>query len=534
MGWKYRVSTLGCKVNQYESQQVREILESLGGKPALQGEQASIAVVNTCAVTTNALRRSGQEVRRLLGGPAEQIVVFGCGASADADRFRRIDGVDAVWGHGTDLRKSLCLLLEARPPVSSGTPSSENNHVAHDAGDNIPGQAIGTRTTSGLATPGPATHDRRLRQAPPIHPLPIIPLEDEGVKAGTPIGLIRRFDRHQRAFLKIQDGCDAHCTYCIIPRLRPDLRSKSVHDAVAEARQLVAAGHREIVLTGIFLGAYGRETALRRRIHRHDAPLAELVDALAQVEGLARLRLSSLEPGDVGHALLDVLRRHENCVPHLHLPLQSGSEDVLRRMNRQYDRENFHEMVERVRTKLQRPAISTDVIVGFPGESEGDFAKTLETARFAGFIKIHAFPFSPRAGTAAARWQRQFIRSDVVRERMNRLAELERELSLTFRQQAVGSVERVIVESTAGDGDEGPPGHSSVRPAPVNSEVLAQGRTDRYFRVHFPSGRAIPGNLVRVRIQRATPTRTHGTVVTSRPDRPPDIERATHLSIHVG
>ena len=148
-------------------------------------------------------------------------------------------------------------------------------------------------------------------------------------------GRIGRFAGHQRALLKVQEGCDALCTYCIIPKLRPMLRSKPIAAAVAETRGLVRAGHKEIVVTGIFLGAYGRETALRTRFTPGRSPLADLVEALARVEGLARLRLSSLEPGDVDERLLDVLVRHENCVPHLHLPLQSGSASLLMRMNRQ-------------------------------------------------------------------------------------------------------------------------------------------------------------------------------------------------------
>jgi threonylcarbamoyladenosine tRNA methylthiotransferase MtaB len=310
---------------------------------------------------------------------------------------------------------------------------------------------------------------------------------------------ITSFAGHQRAFLKVQDGCDAFCSYCIIPRLRPWPRSKPIKVAVAEARDLVRAGHKEIVVTGVFLGAYGRETAVRRRWARQGSPLAALVDALARVEGLRRLRLSSLEPGDVDEALLEELSAHKNCVPHLHLPLQSGSASILRRMNRQYTVAAFVEMIQRVRAALDRPAVSTDIIVGFPGETERDFEASIDIARRVEFCKIHAFPFSPRDQTVAARWRRDFVHPNVVRDRMRRLAEVERECSFRFRRRFVGQVERVIVEESGtldGQTDE----WHNVR----------HGRSDRYFKVHFETDEVRPGDLVSVRIDRVTPTRTHG------------------------
>jgi threonylcarbamoyladenosine tRNA methylthiotransferase MtaB len=230
-----------------------------------------------------------------------------------------------------------------------------------------------------------------------------------------------------------------------------------------------------------------------------------LVEALARVEGLERLRLSSLEPGDVDDSLLGILATHRTCVPHLHLPLQSGSERVLRRMNRQYTVEAFVEMIGRVRRSLDRPAISTDVIVGFPGETEADFEASLEIARFAEFCKIHAFPFSPREKTAAARWQKEFVPPPVVHERMQRLAEVERECSTAYRRRLLGSAERVIVEP------------SDALDEALNGVGIRHGRADRYFEIHFEADREVhTGDLVPVRIDRITPTRTHGTHVNPR------------------
>jgi threonylcarbamoyladenosine tRNA methylthiotransferase MtaB len=330
----------------------------------------------------------------------------------------------------------------------------------------------------------------------------------------------------QRAVLKIQDGCDAHCTYCIIPKLRPNLWSKPVRDAVAEARRLVDTGHVELVLTGIFLGAYGQPTALRRRqpgarasspglgtpasspaangekLSEHGStptPLAALVEALCtQVPGLRRLRLSSLEPGDLSADLLSVLRSHQQVVPHFHLPLQSGSDEILRRMNRQYRRDDFLKMVDAVQAAFDRPALTTDVIAGFPGETDAEFQQTGDLVERAGFIHVHAFHFSPRPGTAAARWKRDFIHGPIVNQRVEALRVLADRASLAFRQSFIGQDVELLVEhdrdDAAASGDRG----------------LRHGRCERYFDVSFEDRAARPGDFVRVRVERATLTRTHG------------------------
>jgi threonylcarbamoyladenosine tRNA methylthiotransferase MtaB len=243
--------------------------------------------------------------------------------------------------------------------------------------------------------------------------------------------------QHQRAFLKIQDGCDAHCTYCIIPRLRTSLWSKPPDELLKEARQLVAAGHVEIILTGIFLSAYGQETALRRRQSEASGnPLARAIETLCTgVPGLRRLRLSSLEPGDLDDDLLQVLRSHPQVVPHFHLPLQSGSSAILRRMNRQYTRDDFLRLLDRIDLAFDRPALTTDIIVGFPGETDADFEQTLEVVDRARFIHMHVFPFSPRPGTAAARWESDFVRGSIVGRRIDLLRRREIEFSVAFRSK---------------------------------------------------------------------------------------------------
>lgn len=501
--------TLGCKVNQYESQQIRELIESFGLVPGSEGDELDVAVVNTCAVTSEAGRKNRQAIRRLARFGRTPVIVVGCGASAEAERLTKLHGVVAVLGHDVDVRAEIRRFLVGRKDRSLVGVTDKSKPHANFTGE--PLELVGDDVSM---NPGGATSIRLPTQPrSPSPPLAILPHSLPVVKTETTeIGRIDGFAGHQRAFLKVQDGCDAFCTYCIIPRLRPVLRSKSVEAAVVEARSLVEAGHREIILTGIFLGALGRTTAVRRRFERGSSPLVKLVRAIAQVEDLERLRLSSLEPGDVDDALLEVLASEPVCVPHMHLPLQSGSPDVLRRMNRQYTRDHFLAMIDRVRGALDRPAISTDILVGFPGETEADFAETLAVARSSEFCKIHAFPFSPRGGTAAARWGELFVPREVTRERLARLRELEQETSIRFRRRFLGQTERVIVE-----------GASSQDELAAGASRIAHGRADRYFDIHFElcDSRACdaiaPGEMVSVRIDRVTPTRTHGVVIPPRP-----------------
>lgn len=543
MGAKYRLTTLGCKVNQYETQAVRQALESAGIEPAAAHETADWAVINTCAVTGAAQRKSRQAVRRAAREGARRVVVIGCGATAEAGRFRAIPGVTSVFTHADDVRRDIARLLAEPAQLSAeneaGRPPESTSDHGGDAG------AAGSAATTRLMHRSAERNDGWMRPAASMQLTAMTEVENHRharwsiptalpiVKRADQLNVrIDRFDGHQRAFLKVQDGCDAFCSYCIIPRLRPELRWKPVDLAVAEAGRLVESGHREIILTGIFLGAYGRDTAHRRRFSPGASPLAELVDAVARVPGLERLRLSSLEPGDVDAALLEVLTRRPACVPHLHLPLQSGSATILKRMNRQYTVDEFYEMIDRTRTALDRPAISTDIIVGFPGESDADFEASVAAVRYAGFCKIHAFPFSARQHTAAARWSKDFVPAGLVRRRMEALADLEAELSMAFRRRFIGQVERVIVEDDRdAEDDFVPRAHAAGGTGGLSASArddrlgghdepvpgFCSGRADRYFRVHFSDDDAEPGDLAWVRIDRVSPMRTHGTRIRSGP-----------------
>ncbi len=453
MDRRYRITILGCRVNHAEARDMQRVLADRGLRPAATDEPAELEVVHTCSVTNAAAAKSRRAVRRARrriepaepprahesGGTEPHVIVTGCLTGTDPGDARTA-GADAVVPHDEAARGP-----EDRVGPSSaaepGSPMIDRFAAAVDAWLGRPAEATAIAAS---ATPEDRT--------PAIHPLPVIDPPPGGA-------------RHVRAELRIQDGCDAHCTFCVIPRIRRTLRSKRIDDAVAEARRLVDAGHVEIVLSGVFIGAYGHETALRRRQH-DPAPrrLADLLDAVASVPGVRRVRISSMEPGDATGPVLEAMLAHPDVVvPHLHLPLQSGSDRILRRMNRQYRVGDYLAMIDEVEAALTRdglpPAITTDVICGFPGETEADFEATLAVAERVGFLHVHAFPYSERRGTAAARWREAAIPERVRRDRVRRLIALETApvtgLADRFRRRLLGRRLRVVVEQP----DRDRPGH---------------------------------------------------------------------------
>ena len=588
----FSITTLGCRVNHYESEQLATLLRARGLVQTAPAD-ADLRVVHTCSVTTEAASKSRQSVRRNTrltvlasqhapegclapspGTPGEgwgeglhrepcgattttpcavanlqlssessslqsasgiaaasastrpKVVVTGCWATSDRAQAAALPGVHAVLGHHQDVGLELTRLLtqwqaEEQSPICSTSPIPlhSNSHAPESGSDEewmmqkagTPAARI-TRANEPHAhtkVNGKLEHDEDPCDA--IHEdLPNPRAAHRNITRGTTTlpQLDARQSTHQRAFLKIQDGCDAHCTYCIIPQLRPTLWSKPLADTIAEARALVAAGHNELVLTGIFLGAYGHPTALRRRQPQsitHHSPLITLINALCtQIPDLHRLRLSSLEPGDLTPSLLEDLRRHPQVVPHFHLPLQSGSERILRRMNRQYTRDDFLRMVDHLTQTFDRPAITTDIIVGFPGESDAEFDATLDVVNRVRFIHTHAFPYSPRPNTAAARWTDKQIPGPVVHRRMAHLRTLAAEHSLEFRQSFLNQTVEILIER---------PSHDERDLAPLAHHQ--HGRTERYFPVHVPSTNLPPGTLARIRVGRITPTATFGTLLES-------------------
>jgi threonylcarbamoyladenosine tRNA methylthiotransferase MtaB len=401
-----RLVTLGCKVNQYETQYVKEALEANGYREAGLGERADLCVVNTCTVTGEADAKGRQLIRRLgQANPGAAVVVMGCFATRDPAAVARLPGVTRVITDKTRLAEEL---------------------------------------------------------------------RGFGVTA-LPRG-IRRFDGHQRAFVKVQDGCLLNCSYCIIPHVRPTLRSRPADEIMDEVGGLVAGGCQEIVLTGIHLGHYGIDLS-RGKPPAEWCRLWHLLERLDRVPGDFRIRLSSLEAAEVRDDLVRVLSHHPRICPHLHLCLQSGSDTVLARMKRRYRVAGFLERCRRLREALEQPAFTTDIIIGFPGETNADFEATCRVVREVGFSKIHVFSFSPRAGTPAASFPDR-VPAAVVAERRQRLLELEQEVAAGYFQSLIGRRLDVLVEGA----DPLRPGWvrgTSCRYAPVAFEGYAPALVGR-------------------------------------------------------
>ncbi|MCE9548752.1 MAG: tRNA (N(6)-L-threonylcarbamoyladenosine(37)-C(2))-methylthiotransferase MtaB [Planctomycetia bacterium] len=371
-----RTVTLGCKVNQYETELVREGLLGGGYVDAPADAAADLCVVNTCTVTAEGDSKSRQAIRRLARhNPAARIVVMGCYATRAPDEVANLPGVVEVV---TDKREIPDLLGRF------------------------------------------------------------------GV-VDIPTGISRFGDRH-RAYVKVQDGCLLRYSFCIIPMVRPHMASRPAEHIVEEVARLVDAGYREVVLTGIHLGHYGVDF---NRGHTKDewTRLAHLVNRLADLSGEFRLRMSSIEATEVTRELIAVMAdRADRVCPHLHISMQSGSDAVLRRMRRRWGSRRYIDRCRLLKSAVDQAAITTDIIVGFPGETEADFQATCDVAREVGFSKIHIFPFSPRRGTPAAEMPDQ-VPPQVKAERVERLASLERELRDDYFASLRGRRLEVLVES---------------------------------------------------------------------------------------
>ncbi|OAT82299.1 tRNA (N(6)-L-threonylcarbamoyladenosine(37)-C(2))-methylthiotransferase MtaB [Desulfotomaculum copahuensis] len=420
---KVALVTLGCKVNQYESASLAEMFRRRGYQVVDFKQPADIYVINTCTVTHLGDRKSRQLIRRAgRKNPAALIVVTGCYAQTAPGEVLAIPGVDLVVG--TRDKARIVELVEFHRPGGEPLDAVSDVFAGHGFAE-LPATAVTGRV---------------------------------------------------RAFLKVQEGCSNYCAYCIVPYARGPLKSRRPENVIEEARRLVADGFKELVLTGIHTGAYGRD--------QPDGPdLAGLVARVAAVPGLLRLRLSSVEPLDVTTELLDVMASRGNVCPHLHIPLQSGDDTVLERMRRHYTSAWFGNLLEEVRRKIPGVAVTTDVIVGFPGETEEQFERTLQFVGEMAFSRLHVFKYSPRRGTPAAAFPGQ-VPAQVKEERSHRLITLGEALARDFAVQYTSRQVTVLAEEPfpAGDG-------------------LWEGYTGNYLRVVFPAGPAVRGELVRVQVE---------------------------------
>lgn len=378
--------TLGCKVNSYETDNLAKQLEKAGYTRATRESKVDVALINTCSVTSNADKKSRQQIRRLAKKfPNATLVVMGCYSQINKELSATIPEIDIMLGT-----------------------SKRNNLVQH----------LATFAANGMQ---------------------IIDIDDDSRSFTYEELKAVSYTRQTRAYLKIQDGCDQFCTFCIIPLTRGKLRSRALHDVVNEAKALVDDGHKELVLTGIHTGAYGQDL--------ENMNLTKLVKAILDAcPKLYKLRISSIEANQVNDELLALMHEDERLARHLHIPLQAGSDEILQRMNRRYNTAYFLERINYIRKLVPDLALTTDVIVGFPGESDALFARTVAFIKAVNFSELHVFPYSVRTRTPAARFS-DHVAPETKKARVHKLLTLSDELHLAYSAKFVGKVVTVLVET---------------------------------------------------------------------------------------
>lgn len=371
---KFKIITLGCKVNTYESNSISDTLLANGYEKALDDKQADIVIINTCTVTNTANNKSLKMIRHAIRNNRDAIIIVtGCSAQVYHKQIMEIDGVSIIIG--TVGKSQILKYIEEY---------KKNKE-----------QIIDVKNNTNILF--------------------------EEMK-------LNNFDK-TRAFVKIQDGCNNFCSYCIIPFTRGSVRSRNKDEIINEIKTLINYGHHEIVLTGIHTGNYGEE------FDNYD--FASLLSDLVKIQGLDRLRISSIEVTELNDRVLSILEKEKVLVSHLHIPLQAGTDKILKAMNRKYDTKYFKEKIDKIRTIRPDISISTDVIVGFPGETEEDFIESMDFINSMKFSKIHVFPYSKREGTKAATFDNQ-IDEKVKKDRARFLIKLSKKLEIEYMDKFMG------------------------------------------------------------------------------------------------
>jgi threonylcarbamoyladenosine tRNA methylthiotransferase MtaB len=418
---KVALTTLGCKVNQFETEVMEGLFKERQYDIVSFDEEADFYIINTCSVTHLGEKKSRQLIRRAKRlNPQSIIAVTGCYAQIAPDQVEAIEGVKVIVG--TKERHTIVDLVE---------------RAAHEEG------VVNAITD--------------IMQAKEFEDIPLFAAPGR-----------------TRAFLKIQEGCSNFCTYCIIPYARGPLRSRKLKSVKEEAEKLVQAGFKEIVLTGIHLGAYGRELT-------EDINLVDAVNAVLEIGDLKRLRLGSLESIELSPDLFDVLCKDERFCPHVHLPLQAGQDDILKAMNRHYTAAEFREVIDKVMNTVENVAISTDIIVGFPGETDEMFEQGLAFARSMDFAKIHVFPYSKRQGTPAATFPNQ-VDEHVKKERAHAMQMMADEKMQEYCKRFIGKTLSVLFET--------------------EHEGIADGLTGNYVRIYVDADSVVCGEIYNVSLEK--------------------------------
>ncbi|GGJ09321.1 tRNA (N(6)-L-threonylcarbamoyladenosine(37)-C(2))-methylthiotransferase MtaB [Alicyclobacillus cellulosilyticus] len=447
--------TLGCKVNFYDTEGIWQKFKAAGYRQVPFEEKADVYVINTCSVTNTGDRKSRQVIRRAVRtNPDAVVVVTGCYAQVAPDEVAAIHGVDLIVGN--DRKSQIVELVEQVWQEQHPYPTPVR----------AVGNILKAREFDELDVP--------------------------------------YFEERSRASLKIQDGCNHFCTFCIIPYARGLIRSRKPEKVIAQARKLAAAGYREIVLTGIHTGGYGADLDGYR--------LAHLLADLEKVDEIYRIRISSIEASEIDDHLLEVLAASRKICRHLHIPLQAGHNQVLKRMNRHYTVEAYAGKLARIRAALPGVAVTSDIIVGFPGETDEYFAATESFVAEQRFAQLHVFPYSPRTGTPAAKFPDQ-VPERVKEERVQRLIRLSQRLTAEYARGFLGRTVEVIpeepwspVQGTAADAAAG------------SGRFWLVGTADNYLKVVFPVPDGVDparlvGEVCRVRIERTGSELQRGVLV---------------------
>ena len=433
-GSKFYIETFGCRCNQADSAAMRAGLCGSAMREADSHGEADLVVVNTCTVTHRTDQQVRQAVRKVhRENPSAHVVVTGCYAERDPQALAQLPGVSLVLGNADKERLAAIVNQEIDGPAGRiiRTPLDDGRDYLLPAG-----AQVGTRT---------------------------------------------------RPFVKLQDGCDARCSYCVIPSVRGPDRSARPEDILNQIRALIDRGYQEIVLTGVHLGTYGRRMA-------EPVLLADLLCRILALPGLGRLRLSSIEPMRFSRSIVDLAAESQKFAPHFHIPLQSGSDRILRRMRRPYTAARFADLLGYIRAKLPDAGLGTDVLVGFPGETDEDFAATCRIVKESGVSYAHVFPFSAREGTAAYAMPDR-VPPGILHERARLIREISQEKNLEFRRGFVGKVAKGITLAKEEEMGE--------------SAVL----TENYIQVWAAGAVPGPNRLVDVRIDEVSTHATHGTVL---------------------
>jgi len=414
--------TLGCKVNQYETEAVIDIFIDNGYQVVDFSEKADVYIVNSCTVTNEAARKTRQIARRAKRSSPESIVaIVGCYTQAFPEEVKEIEEIDFIMG------------------------SNNKAEILDKAEEMMAGKSINNELKK----------YKELKEYEELE--------------------LKRLSNTTRANVKIEDGCNQFCSYCIIPYARGPVRSRKQEDVVQEIKRLSQQGVKEIILTGTHLGAYGSQKG-------DNKALTKLLYRLTEIDELKRLRLSSIEGTEIDREIMDLLAEEDVFCPHLHLPLQSGSDQILEAMNRPYTVAEFRQTVAELRERIPDLAVTTDVIVGFPGETEETFAETLNVVKEIGFSKVHVFPYSAREGTPAAEMEQ--INGNIIKKYSKKLRLVNEALMHDYQKDFIGEAKEVLVEE--------------VRDHKTD---LLTGYTDNYLKVLLSGSDKLKNKLVKVRLE---------------------------------